>query len=129
MLEQEITKRITAELKTHEHVAKIASASPMKSTRGLAPHEIAVLALILANRSSSDSGTSVYILKENIKNALFTDVAAGVALISLKKNGFVESFQDQDYHGNYFESWHLTPKGEDWLLENQDNLELNFQSA
>jgi hypothetical protein len=124
-LKNDITKRLIAILKKQEEVQEIVSASPVKSTHGLKPHEITALALIMANRDYSDGGVMPGAIREDMQRAGFTYLATGLALTALQKQRFVISEMVQS--GNYDEPWtihKLTEEGEEWLLQNQERLDL-----
>jgi len=49
--------------------------------------------------------------------------------MGLERAGLIEHFTDKDFDGSTFVSYRLTDKGQDWLVENQDLLELRSQRA
>jgi hypothetical protein len=128
-LKAEITKRLLAIIKKQVEVQEIVTASPVKSTQGLKPNEITALALVMANRDSSDGGVLPSAIRDDMVRAGFTHLATGLALTSLERQGLLAS--DLDHSGNFNDDpwtiYKLTSKGEDWLLENQDRLELRLQ--
>ena len=124
-LKIDITKRIEALLKKQATTQEIASASPVKSTHGLQPNEIAVLAFIVADCDGGSSGVSGSSLKSDMERAGYTRAATQLGLIRLTRLGLVEPFEDSDYNGNNsWTAYRLTTAGEDWLLANQDRLEM-----
>jgi hypothetical protein len=114
------------ELKKRAEVQEIVSASPVRAAEGLRPHEISALALIMANRSGPESGAPAHVLRGNMEKAGFTEVATGVAIALLRRKGFIESGTDEDYNGNPYEVCRLTEKGENWLIDHQDRLQLRI---
>ena len=94
-------------------------------------NEITALAFVMANREWSDDGVSTSTIRADMERAGFTLLAAGLALTSLERQGFLSSAQE--HSGNYNdEPWtvyKLTNRGEDWLLDNQEQLELSLQPS
>ena len=125
-LKRDIVFRIAALLKRQEARQIVATASPMKSTHGLRPHEIAALAFVMTNTDGLATGVATYNLKKDMESAGFTEAATQVGLISLNRMGFVEQFEDRDFNDNEFMAYRLTGLGGDWLVENQDKLELRL---
>jgi hypothetical protein len=128
-LKVEITKRLIAIVKTRAEVQEIVSASPVKSTHGLKPHEITALALIMANRDYGDGGVMPSAIRDDMGRAGYTYLATGLALTALQKQGFVIS--EMQHSSNFNEEpwtiYKLTSDGEEWLLENQERLDLRQQ--
>jgi len=131
-LSAHITERINAALKRQDEVADViaAATSPAKSTSGLRPHEVAALAFIAANRGFEEgTGLSAYRIQQDMEKALFRPLAASLAVMGLERAGLIEHFPDTDYDGSSFTSYRLTDHGRDWLIENQDSLELKSPPA
>jgi hypothetical protein len=129
-LKNDITNRIKALLKKQAATDEIASASPVKGTHGLQPHEVAALAFVMANADGVESGVSAYSIKADMERAGYTNAATQLGLIRLSRLGYVESVEESDSFRN--ESWiayRLTTAGQDWLLENQDQLEMRLSRA
>jgi hypothetical protein len=75
-------------------------------------------------------GVAAHYMKTDMEKAGFTRSATQLGLIRLGRLGYVEAYEDGDYNGN--ETWtayRLTTKGEDWLLENADKLEMRLPSS
>lgn len=126
-LKKNIGDRLLAELKKRATITEIISASPIASTKGLRPHEISALALIMANRSSTQDGVGAYIVKRDMREAGFTDLAAGLALTKLEHMEFIEgrNLHDPDANEMYI-AYFLTHGGESWLLDNEHTLDLKL---
>jgi hypothetical protein len=126
-LKADITNKAKARLKKHATTLEIASASPVR-TEGLQPSEVAALAFVMANAESSGSGVSTYTIREDMKKAGFNSLATQLGLLRLSRLSFVEAYEDQNDDGNFngqtFVAYRLLTKGEDWLLTNQEMLEL-----
>jgi hypothetical protein len=126
----QIKERIAAALKSQNAVADViaAATSPTKSTAGRRPHEVAALVFIAANRGFEEgSGISAYRIQQDMENALFKPVAASLAVMGLERAGLIEHFTDKDFDGSSFIAYRLTNEGQDWLVNNQDLLELRSQ--
>ena len=123
-LKADITHRIKALVRKQATAQSIASASPIRSTQGLRPHEMAALALVMANAEAVGAGVSSYTIKSDMEKAGYTREATQLGLIALNRSGLVETFEDRDYNGEPHVAYRLTTAGEDWLLDNQDRLEM-----
>jgi hypothetical protein len=126
-LKSDITARLNALIQKQASVERIVSASPVLSTNGLQPWEVAALAFILANRDSSDSGVPTYTVKSDLERAGYNSLAAGLALTGLTRKQYVVSDFSRDDNGEPYSVYRLTETGEDWLLENQDQLDLQVE--
>ena len=103
------------------------SASPIKSTQGLQPNEVTALALVMANVDSSTDGVSVSTIKSDMEKAGYTKLATQLALTRLTRYEMVEPFEMQDGgYGNSYTVYRILTQGEDWLLANQEGLELHM---
>ncbi len=125
-LKEDITNKLKAFLKKQESVREIVSASPVKSTQGLQPHQIAAVAFVMANRDAEADGVTTGTIKSNMADAGYNSLATSLALTHLSRIQFVEAVEDHDMNGEPFFRYKLLTAGEDWLLENQDRLELRL---
>jgi nucleoside 2-deoxyribosyltransferase len=125
-LKTAITNRIKNLLKKQAATQEIVAASPVKSTQGLQPNEIAALALVMANVDSSTDRVSTNTIKQDMENAGYTRLATQLALTRLARMQLVEASEDSDYNSNPFVSYRMLEAGENWLLENQEKLELRI---
>ena len=57
----------------------------------------------------------------------YTRIAVTLALTSLLRKGIVDTRRDTDQNGNDFSLYQATPRGMQWLLDNQDTLVLKRQ--
>ena len=126
-LKNEITSHLKAALEKRAKVQRVISGSPIKATKGLEPHEIAALALIIANRESIEDYASMHQIKNGMQKAGYSDVAISVALTSLTRKTYVKSKSVEDDDGGSFYAYWLMPQGEEWLLANQNKLDLRIQ--
>jgi len=108
------------------NVREIVSASPVRNTQGLQPHQIAALAFVMANREAESDSVTAQTIRQNMENAGYTHLATSLALTHLARHGFIEAIEDHGDYGEPYYSYILLPDGENWLLENQDTLELRL---
>jgi hypothetical protein len=126
-LKNDIIQKLQGLLKRQATTHEIASASPVKSTHGLQPNEVAALVFVMANADGVESGVSAYSIKSDMERAGYTNAATQLGLIRLTRLGYVDSVEENNSFQN--ESWiayRLTTAGQDWLLENQDQLEMRL---
>jgi nucleoside 2-deoxyribosyltransferase len=123
-LKNDITNRITTLLKKQVTTESIAAASPVKMTEGLRPHEIASLAFVMTNSTTGGDGAAGYSIRNDMEKAGYTSAAAQLGLLRLTRCGFIEAYEDNDYNDNRFTAYRLTSQGADWLLDNQDKLQI-----
>jgi len=119
-----ITRKIKA-LQQKSKTVKTLNTTPVIETEGLKSHEIALLILTMENSISKEDTVSVYSLKHEMVKAGYTDIATSVGIRTLTKYGMIETFKAIDEWNNNQEyiACKLTDKGEQWILENQDQLQ------
>lgn len=119
-----ITRKIKA-LQQKSKTVKTLNSTPVIETEGLKSHEIALLILTTSNSISKEDIVSVYSLKHEMEKAGYTDIATSVGIRSLTKYGLIETFKVFDEWNNNQEylGCKLTDRGEQWILENQDQLQ------
>lgn len=119
-----ITRKIKA-LQQKTKTVKSLNTVPVVETEGLKSHEIALLILAMENSLSDEDSTSVYTLKNEMSKSGYTDIATSVGIRSLSKLGMIETFKDVDNwnNGQEYIACRLTEKGEQWILNNQDQLQ------
>lgn len=123
-LKNEITSRIKALNKNKRTVEDIIE-DPVKAVKGFKQHEIALMMLMLSNQVSDEESVPVYSLKGDMQKAGFTEAATGLAIMNLKRNGFIEVVRASDgYHNEDYSACKITSKGEDWLIDNQDKVRI-----
>jgi hypothetical protein len=123
LLKIEITTRLQAVVKSEANIESIVTASPLKSTHGLRPQEITALCLIMAGRNENLTEQDI---KGQMERAGYMTFAAALALTSLKRADLISLDQGSDDYNNYFTVYNVTEKGEDWLIQNQDGLEMRL---
>ena len=119
-LQGDITKRIKAILNKQQEIDKVSHMSPVAATEGLTPHEIVALVTVMQNSFISTLGVSAYTIKEDMNKAGFTDIAISLSIKSLIQKEMIYSDTEQDEQGYDYLVYYVQPKGEQWLLDNQD---------
>jgi hypothetical protein len=119
-----ITKRIKAIIQKSKTV-KTLNTTPILETEGLKSHEIALLILAMENSISKEDTVSVYNLKNEMGKAGYTDIATSVGVRTLTKYGMIETFKavDEWNKGNEYIACRITDTGEQWILNNQDQIQ------
>lgn len=121
-----ITERIKATLKKQEDLG-IAVSSPVAETEGISQHELVALTSIMANSAISTAGTDVHTIQSDMSKAGFTEVAVSLAIRSLRTKGMITEFEVEDQNGYPWTQLRLEPKGDNWLINNQDKLVLRTE--
>ena len=121
-LKDKIEKRIEALLKKSEEISRVSRLSPLADTEGLSQHEIVALVTIMQNSFAPEDLVSTSVIKSDMNNVGFTDIAVSLALQSLLDKGYVSHTQDQDYNSNTYIVYLMQEKGVQWLMQNQDKL-------
>lgn len=130
----DLAKKISEKIKATEHKNKTVETLqqiPVQEVKGLKSHEIALLILITENTISKNDSISVYNLKSQMNKSGFTDIATSVGIRTLEKMKLVETFMSQDEwnNGQEYIACRLSDSGEDWILENQEQLEFKIEKS
>lgn len=128
-LKGDITSRIKTLVKKQATTESIAAASPVKTTEGLRPHEIASLAFVMTNSTTGGSGASSYAIRTDMEKAGYTSAAAQLGLIRLTRCGFIEAYEDSDYNDNRFTAYRLTGPGAIGCSAIKTNYRFEFQTT
>ena len=123
-LKGKITKRLLAILKKQEEIGKVSAISPIKDTEGLSQHEIAALVTITQNVFVSEGGmVPAARIMNDMDKAGYTGIAASLALKLLLGKRMIQSdvWHELDVTYTVFAP---TEIGENWLMQNQDELVL-----
>jgi nucleoside 2-deoxyribosyltransferase len=121
-----ISSRLKTLLEKQAKTTEIMTASPVKSSDGLQPHEMTVLALIMANGDSREDDVAAWTLKQEMNKAGYSDIGTRLSLAKLVRTGLAESRMDEDINGRTYVLYRVTEAGESWLLENQNTLQLRL---
>jgi len=97
-------------------------------TLGLNAHELTALILIFEEHYSN--GISPWSLLQEMQRSGYIKAAANIAVSGLiRKNFVVQKRVEIDYDQNTSENFFVTNHGEDWLLRNQNELNLRRRRA
>ena len=122
----EITERLKAMLIKREQLDQVSSLSSVSKVEGLEQYEIAGLVAVAEEVNDPEDGISAWMFSQNMKQAGFTQVASNLALKSLLDREMLERFEDENYDGETWTAFRITPKGMKWLLANKANLNLQI---
>ena len=126
-LEKQIADKLRAYLGQHKRSTP-RIATHLQETNGLQPFELTLLSILIGEQRSIQDAVSVHIIYQQMKNAGFTDTAAGIGMRLLCNKDLIESIFDQDWNGNEFYAYRLTSKGENFILSNINLFELSLQN-
>ncbi len=130
VLRQAITGRLIAVVEKEEsnrqNAETVSTMSVVPETSGLAPHELLALTLIFQDHFTS--GTPPWDLADSMKKGGYIKAASNLAAAGLIKKKLVEMrlVELQDYSEDRF---FLTELGVDWLMSNQQKLNLKLPSS
>ena len=129
-LRHEITSRLVAMVEKDEsrrQNAETASAlAVVPKTSGLTPHELLALTLVFEEHFSS--GVSAWQLAENMKKGGYIRTATNLAVMGLLKKDLIEKKVVEDQNGYPYDGFFVTARGADWLIYNQEELNLRLPS-
>ncbi len=129
-LKNKIEKRIHAILKKNSEISRVTTISAVKDTVGLNQHELVALVTVMQNSFLSNGYVSGYNIRKDMNKAGFTDIAVGIALKILSTTkGMIMADTFRDEYGEPYSVYTTTPKGDDWLIANQDKLELKIDDV
>jgi DNA-binding PadR family transcriptional regulator len=91
-------------------------------------HELVALVTVMQNGFLSQGYVSGYQVKSDMNNTGFTDIAVGISLRTLQNKGMIESELFNNTEGDPYAVYKVTPRGEQWLIDNQDMLTLKSEN-
>ncbi|HEY1806576.1 MAG TPA: hypothetical protein VGG45_19040 [Terracidiphilus sp.] len=127
-LKDAITERLVAVIDQEESrrqnavTANALAVAP--PTKGLAPHEWLALTLIFEDQFFE--GTNAWSLAESMKRSGFMKSETNLAATGLLRKNFVVMKSVEDSNGYLQDRFFVTEKGQDWLLSNQQKLNLRI---
>ena len=127
-LEVEIRDRLLALVEKQKSVKELI-ANPIKESKGLKPHELTMLLMIMENQFTSEDFVSAYSIKNDMEKAGYNSLAASVAIRELQRKGYIQTSMESDYNNNEFIVCRLTESGENWVIDNQDILDFKKPTA
>lgn len=128
----ELSEKITNKISAIQHKIKTVETlqqTPVKETKGLKSHEIALLIVLMENTISNSDYMSFDYLKGEMRKSGYTEIASSVGVRSLAKLELLEIATefDQWNNGQEYTVCKLTKSGENWILDNQDKLEFRMK--
>ena len=125
-LQEKITSTLKARLAEQEafdnNKEAVQALSVMPETEGLKPHELLALTIVMQNQFTG--GIVPWQLQKQVQKGGFVPPAGSLAIIGLKRKGLIVLDGRQDQDGEYYETVLASDKGEEWLMENQEKLNL-----
>lgn len=121
-LEIDIRDRLLAMLGKQKSVKEIIE-NPVKENKGMKPHELTMLLMIMENQLTKEDSVSAYNIKNDMDKAGYNSLAVSVAIRELCRKEFIETFTECDYNNNQYLACRLTESGENWIIQNQELLE------
>lgn len=109
-------------MKKQGEIDRATNLVPVRDTEGLSQFEIVALVTVAENEIGSRTVYATNIKKDMNKSG-FTDIAVKLALTSLQRKGMISEQDEESEYGTAI-LFSVTPKGEEWLWENQDRLVL-----
>jgi hypothetical protein len=126
-LQDYVSIRLKAQIKKAEAMRTVASLSSIKPTEGLSSYEMAALVAIMENRLTPDAEVTPGEVQQGMRKAGYTELAISLSLESLSRKGTVEFDQAGKGFGNEYTTCVITPKGVEWLMENQGRFRLRVE--
>ncbi len=123
-LEVDIKDKLVALLGKQKSVKEIII-NPVKESMGLKPHEFTMLLLIMENQLTSEDSVSIYNIKNDMDKAGYNSLAVSISVRELQRKGLIDTLKESDYNNNEYIVCKLTTKGENWIIENQHNIEFH----
>ncbi len=127
-LEIDIRDRLLAMLGKQKSVKKIIE-NPIKENKGLKPHELTMLLLIMENQLTPEDSVSAYSIKNDMDKAGYNPLAVSVSIRELQRKGLITTSYESDYNNNEYIGCKLTEAGESWIIDNQDILEFKKKDS
>lgn len=121
-LRSKLTERLKAGIRKNDDLATLA-APRLREEGGLAPHEVACLAVIMENTLGQPT-VPIHNVLRDMEQAGFNGTAVGVAVRSLARKKLVLVSTEADRDGEPYNVYCLTDAGGDWLVAHQEDLTL-----
>lgn len=103
-------------------MGKVSRLSPLAETEGLSQHEMVALVCVMQNSLIPSAAVSGYSIRDDMNNAGFTDIAVSLAPRALREKNMLLFKSAQNREGDEYPVYLMAPKGEQWLLNNQNKL-------
>jgi hypothetical protein len=126
-LKKQITSRLQAALLKEDRLEQLSESSVVADVQGLSQMEIVALVTIAENADSPEDFVGAWSIRQDMERSGYTRIAVTLALTSLLRKDMVDTRRDSDQNGNDYSLYHPTPRGLQWLMDNQDRLVLRRQ--
>jgi hypothetical protein len=126
-LGKDITETLISYRKNSTTIQKLHEI-PLQETEGLAGHEIAVLVLLTERSDSNDDFVPTNLLRREMSESGYKDIATSVALRTLKNKKMIDVYTEYpEFSNGPLWACKLTSKGEQWILSNQHLLNFRIE--
>jgi TIR domain len=101
------------------------SATPVATTGGLSPHELAALVEIGDQTITPGETISATLIRSELEKAGYRGIAVSLALTALSRKNLIEIVKEHDFNGHEQGEYpvvSITEEGWPWLETNQDKL-------
>lgn len=127
-LRKQITDQLRSRLEKNQEIKALVISDAPK-TAGLMPHEMAILVALSGETVSNLEDVPVNILRHSLEQAGFTSSALGLGIRRLEALHFIRKRSRTDPEGFNFFTVELNPKGEQWLFDNIEKIQLRKPSG
>ncbi|MBU3190742.1 hypothetical protein K9O30_15035 [Clostridium bowmanii] len=126
-LKNNITNRIKAIIKKQNALQQF-SQSVIKETEGLSNHEITALVSIMSNQRSDNECVWGNTLQQDMSKNGYNELAVSIAIRKLKSKEYIEIGSEQDINGNAEAYFRITENGQEWIINNENKLQLKIEN-
>lgn len=112
---------------TSRQFTAMTATTPIATTDGLSPHELATLVDIAEQTFSPGEKVTVGLVRESLERAGHRGVAVALAMTMLSRKNLVEISSESDWNGCEYSAVRVTEEGWHWLEGNQDKLLLRIE--
>lgn len=126
-LRHSLADRLKAGVRKNNDLVTLASPR-LREEGGLAPHEVACLAVIMENTLGTPT-TAIHNVRRDMERAGLNGTAVGVAIRSLVHKKLVSVTKESNQNGEEYNVYRLTDEGGDWLVAHQSELELTVTES
>ncbi len=124
-LKKDIIDRIEAILGKQKNLQKI-SKTVIKEKKDLTNHEITALVSIMSNQFSDQEMVWRYMVENDMHNSGYNNLAISIAIKKLLEKQLIEVGSEPDFNDDLVSYFRMTSLGEEWIIDNEDNLSLEL---
>lgn len=126
LLKESISRKINAILDRSHKVERLNTYTDFEQS-GLSSHEINTLVTIMENQFTEQDSISAYDLVEEMIKRGFTKLGVSIAIRKLLINEMIKCGVESDYYRNEYNVYQLTKKGEEWVINNENQFVLEVE--